>query len=908
MTRLLIEQKIEQMDKPLKNVTCLFPGGFKPVTGAHMALAQRYAENPVVKEVIMLIGPKDRAGFTRSKSIQIFNLINSNPKIRIEPTNFPSPIMAAYEYMFALGEKEIGQFALAASQKGDDYVRTKDFVPNVDKYKITGDRSGRLIAPGVDAVELTSNTDPLLYDNGEPISASSTRAAIEAGDYEKFTKSYPSMPEAKLKNIWQILSPAAPRSAINNEAVFSKAWWENELREDIEEVFAPVNEIGDGQSEPFRFKFWKSVPGHYVGYDDFDDRDQSGGEIPERTIPYKYVQYKIFTFDKFNTVYNVTFGDRAIENEEEKDPKYPWFEISFNKDSSRAGAPKGQANPIRVVSTIAKIIPDFEQKMKSKWGKEVGGYQFAATKDKANDSRRHELYMQFLKKNLQGNYFFKVDNDHWSNEKVVQIYNKKVREPVAEGFETPKSKAKHKAKISKLRSFLDSNTGKEFVYDFEKYQKTVAGVPKEDLYEGLRAEGLLVEGGAGGHMSHPYEHHGLTFNDMKEMISRALAGKLDIEDAVNEKTDGQNIQVTYKDGQVGFARNKGTILNPMSTNELITKFEGRGPISDAFRETGQDLQAAFSKIQPEILEKIFKNGRVFANMEIIYPATKNVISYDKAVLQFHNLVEYDETARQIETDIAGGAYIQRIIQDANAHMQNTFSFIPPQKIKLGPVIDFDDQQSALYKELDQLRDRYKLRDTDLVTDYHREWWREVITDKAKEFKVDLDDEVIDLLVDRWAFFDKSVNINNIKKQIMVNETLNEQVHGLAQFAEWVSDFDKKDVKKFWKDNIEPFESIFLRLGAIVLSNAKNFLAANPSDAVQQIKKDIATTLKDIKSSNNVELLKKVEYQLQRIQKLGGFEKIVPTEGIVFVYNGHTYKLTGAFAPVNQIVGMLKFAR
>ena len=29
-------------------------------------------------------------------------------------------------------------------------------------------------------------------------------------------------------------------------------------------------------------------------------------------------------------------------------------------------------------------------------------------------------------------------------------------------------------------------------------------------------------------------------------------------------------------------------------------------------------------------------------MEIIYPATKNVIPYEIAVLQFHNLVEYDE--------------------------------------------------------------------------------------------------------------------------------------------------------------------------------------------------------------------------------------------------------------------------
>ena len=61
-------------------------------------------------------------------------------------------------------------------------------------------------------------------------------------------------------------------------------------------------------------------------------------------------------------------------------------------------------------------------------------------------------------------------------------------------------------------------------------------------------------------------------------------------------------------------------------------------------------------------------------------------------------------------------------------------------------------------------------------------------------------------------------------------------------------------------------------------------------------------------SKDPEILKKVEYQLKRIEKLGGFEKIVPIEGIVFTFKGNTYKLTGAFAPVNQLIGILKYGR
>jgi hypothetical protein len=40
-----------------------------------------------------------------------------------------------------------------------------------------------------------------------------------------------------------------------------------------------------------------------------------------------------------------------------------------------------------------------------------------------------------------------------------------------------------------------------------------------------------------------------------------------------------------------------------------------------------------------------------------------------------------------------------------------------------------------------------------------------------------------------------------------------------------------------------------------------------------------------------------------LQDLGGVDKIVPNEGIVFVYGGNTMKLTGAFAPINQILGI-----
>lgn len=693
----------------MNKITVLFPGGFKPLTGAHLALAERYASHPDVDRVILLIGPNDRNGITRNKTMEIFNLINRNPNIEMQPTEFNSPITAAYEYLFALPNDAMGRYAMAASTKGDDYVRAKAFVPNVDKYKLVGDKSGRKIPMNIDATELNLDVDPILYKTGEPISASTIRAAISNRDYETFRASYPAQNDAEVKNIWQILTGV-------QENIFSKEWWVKKLKEDADDVY--------------------------------------------------------------------------------------------------------------------------------------------------------------------------------------------------ESIMFPKEKKRHAEKIKKLRNFLEKSRGREFVYDFGDFEKTVMGA---SLLEGVEAIHMITEGGAAGHMAHPYDDYSLTFGDMKEIVARALEGRLDIESAVTEKTDGQNIQVTWKNGQPGFARNKGTVINPMTPEQLIADFErkyqesitkngaeaseGYKRVVEAYRACAEDLTSALTKLPANTLQQIFKSGRVFANMEIIFPATKNVISYDKAHLQFHNLVEYDEAGQVIETDLAGGGTLQKIIQDANAHLQKTFSFIPPQRIKIGRLADFEDQQAAFFNEIDQLKDRYKLQDTNLVSDYHKAWWGDVIRAKATELGYEIPDDILSSLVNRWAFADKSANITALKKQITNPE-----------FVNWVTEFDKKDFKTYYKQNMEPFESIFLRLGAVVLRNAENFLAANPSKSVQELKQDLAELIKELQTTNDINTIKKLEHELRRIQRLGGFEAIVPSEGVVFVYGGHTYKLTGAFAPVNQILGVLKYAR
>jgi len=64
--------------------------------------------------------------------------------------------------------------------------------------------------------------------------------------------------------------------------------------------------------------------------------------------------------------------------------------------------------------------------------------------------------------------------------------------------------------------------------------------------------------------------------------------------------------------------------------------------------------------------------------------------------------------------------------------------------------------------------------------------------------------------------------------------------------------------------------------------------------------------KPLMMSDDDASLQFLKRELTRLKDIGGFKAIVPLEGIVFKYNGKLYKLTGAFAPINQILGYLKF--
>ena len=417
--------------------------------------------------------------------------------------------------------------------------------------------------------------------------------------------------------------------------------------------------------------------------------------------------------------------------------------------------------------------------------------------------------------------------------------------------------------------------------EIDKLRKQIDSLKKENINESL-----LVEGGAYGHMNHPFDiEMNLTFGDLKNIVTKALNGDLDL---AREKTDGQALAISWINGRLVAARNKSHLKNKgagaMSIGQVASKFGGRGGLTDAYNFAMQDLSKAISGLSEAQKKKVFKDGSCFMNLEVIYPTSVNVIPYGQPLLVFHGTFEYDLEGNIIGENQDAAKVLAGMIKQVNADVQSKYTIQGPPMQSLPKSDDLAGKQGRYLGMISKLQSEFGLKDSDGVADYHQAWWTNFVEKGAKK----LDSQQKLGLVKRWAFGNKSFRIADIKD---------------AKLRAWAEQIDKQDQQKISKQNLMRFEEIFLGVGADVLSFMTSVLTANPDSAKKQMVSRLQSTISQVKASGDPKKIAKLKLELDRLKSLGGFDKIVPNEGIVFVYGGNTYKLTGAFAPLNQILGI-----
>ena len=107
--------------------------------------------------------------------------------------------------------------------------------------------------------------------------------------------------------------------------------------------------------------------------------------------------------------------------------------------------------------------------------------------------------------------------------------------PVAAGIDM-----KYNARNTKLQISGEKFKSGRPKLNTEKYQPLTKDWWRDELRE------LITEGGAYGHMAHPFDDKDLTFKDLKNIIERGLGGELNREDNITEKLDGQNLMISWR--------------------------------------------------------------------------------------------------------------------------------------------------------------------------------------------------------------------------------------------------------------------------------------------------------------------------------------------------------------------------
>ncbi len=400
---------------------------------------------------------------------------------------------------------------------------------------------------------------------------------------------------------------------------------------------------------------------------------------------------------------------------------------------------------------------------------------------------------------------------------------------------------------------------------------------------------FVTEGGGYGHLSHPWDADHFTFADLKEIIINALSGKLEY---TREKTDAVNLMVSWKNGRLIAARSKTHLKNAgddaMDTNAVIEKFKGR-PLEIAYGEAMRDLTAAFSKLTEKQRQKVFNEGKSWMSLEVMMPHNaENVLRYGITELRLQDVLSYNDAGEAIAYDPIAARMVEGMLRQVNADKQATFHIRTLNKVSLPPVDSYDKKKKQYLSEYKSIMSKYGVSSNDTILDAKKKYFQNKLI--QLDVNNELDHSNTTSILNRWALEDKSFRLLSLSNLIS------------PELFKKIKEFDSK-VGEYYKEFVKPLELLFLRIGADVLLMMTDFMAVSKDETIQKLRFEIEDVSNAVRKSNNPDLIKKLEYELERLDAVGGMSKIVPTEGITFFHKGEILKFTGLFAPLNQIIGL-----
>ena len=397
-------------------------------------------------------------------------------------------------------------------------------------------------------------------------------------------------------------------------------------------------------------------------------------------------------------------------------------------------------------------------------------------------------------------------------------------------------------------------------------------------------------GGIAGHMSHLYDNPNLTFTKMKEIMAAVSNAELETE----EKVDGQNLYLSYSvpEGRAKGARNKGNLRgNGLDAAALATKFAGRGNLEKAFVEGFAAFERAVEALGDKEKLAIFgPDTDIWYQAEIMDPESRNVINYDSKTLKIHDRGHFkfdkstgEKSAEDVSANLAVLDSRLEAMQDAIS--EDKFSFVRSAIIQLEKMEDKEPVKEA-YAALDRALSDAGVSDSDKVGQY-------IFNRLRQGIDVNFSDEMKDEVIKYILKLPENIGLRELKKR-MKPEEVNDLKTVLG------------GKPALLKQAIQPVEMVVHNFAVEVLKSVKSMFIVDNDAEVERQRTELANAVKQITETGaeDPQSMEVLQQQLNKIKDMGRLT--TPAEGIVFDYDGHMYKLTGNFAPLNQILGLFKY--
>ena len=387
-------------------------------------------------------------------------------------------------------------------------------------------------------------------------------------------------------------------------------------------------------------------------------------------------------------------------------------------------------------------------------------------------------------------------------------------------------------------------------------------------------------GGAYGHLTSPQEMNHYSFSDLYLIMERVLNGTLTYPE---EKTDGSNLLVTWKNNTLLAARSKSHLKNygqnALNSDALISKFKDRN-LEYAYGHAMNDLNSALSAIDETHRQEIFNEGQRWLSIEVLHSEwCENIISYGVNQLRLHGTFEYcSEGNPQKQINKTHHKRLLSHIEDKGHSNQNIYSILPLEYLHPIYFEDFSPRRKAEWRDkFYDLLDGNEFETT--IADIKIGYFTKILS-SLDFFRIEL--------IRRWVYDDKSTRIDTIIKGIP--EDLKKRILSID-----------KNIISHRNKAIEHIEAFFLKLGAELVSNLTSYMAKVPFETETLLKKNVNESISYIQKSQCAKSKTELERQLQRLANSGGMDMIKPCEGITFFYGDDFLKLTGTFGPVNRII-------